>query len=142
MAKKKGGILLILGAIIGAIAALFFSTTEEGETKDVVKKKVKVLKTKLAEVKENEQVKKIFGKNSDELLDLFRDTKDELVNRLAKIKGSLDKIDKKKYTDAVNEVIKDLKNNSQVTSDQLNKMKKYLTEDYKKLMGKKGNKKA
>ena len=142
MARKKGGILLLLGAIIGAIAALFFSTTEEGETKEIVRKKVKESKEKLGEVRESEMVKKIFGKNSEDVVRIFRETKDDLVNRLAKVKGSLEKIDKKKYIDAVNEVIGDLKKNKQVTSDQLSKMKKYLADDYKKLAGKKKVKKA
>lgn len=142
MVKKKDGILFLLGAIIGAIAALFFSTTEEGETKEIVRKKVKESKEKLSEVRESEIVKKIFGKNSTEVIRIFRETKDDLVNRLAKVKGSLDKIDKKKYLDAVNEVVSDLKKNHQVTSDQLSKMKKYLQDDYKKLAGKKKVKKA
>jgi gas vesicle protein len=142
MAKNKSGILLFIGAILGAITALFFSTTEEGETKEIVRKKVKESKEKLSEVRESEMVKKIFGKNSTEVMRIFRETKDDLVNRLAKVKGSFDKIDKKKYMDAVNEVVSDLKKNKQVTSEQLSKMKKYLTDDYKKLSGKKIVKKA
>ena len=133
MARKRGGLLLLFGAIIGAIAALFFSTNEEGETKESVKKKVKELKIQLQEAKEKDVVKKIFGAKSDELVDLFRETKEDLVKRLAGLKGSLDNIDKQKYLDVVNEVVEDLRKNTSVDSNQLSKLKKYLVDDYKKL---------
>ena len=142
MARKRGGLLLLLGAIVGAITALFFSTTEEGETREVVRQKVKDLKKMLKDAKEKEAVKDIFGEKTDEVVQLFRDAKEDLVSRLAKVKGSLDSIDKSRYMEAVNEVSVELKKNASITGEQLNKMKAYMSEDYKKISKKMKKRKA
>jgi uncharacterized protein (DUF3084 family) len=133
MAKKKGGILVLLAALVGAITAIFFTTDEQGETKETVRGKVKALKARLKDVDEKQVAQKIFGEKSDEVLKMFRESKETVVTRLAKLKGTLDEIDKQKYLDIVTEVTEDLKHKSAVTSKQLAKLKDYLGDDYKKL---------
>jgi gas vesicle protein len=133
MARKQGGILILLGALIGAITALFFSTTEEGEMKEPVRYKVKMIKEKMKDVDIKKQAQEIFGARGAEWVALLQETKDDLAERLGTLKGSLDKIDKQKYADAVNNLMAEMKKNSKVTADQARKLKTYLTEDYQKL---------
>ena len=124
--KSKSGILLILGAIIGAITALFLSTDEKGETKETVKKKVSLLKNRLKDAKEEEVIKKIFGSKSKQVTKTYQKAKKQLATKLAKIKGSIAKIDKQKYTNVVNEIVAELKKNKEATSPQLKKLRSYL----------------
>jgi hypothetical protein len=52
---------------------------------------------------------------------------------LGKLKGGLDSIDKKKYTDVITGVVGDIKKSSKLTAKQAEKLKTYLSEDYRKL---------
>jgi len=131
--KRSWGPLFLLGAFLGALATLLFSTDEKGETKESVKKKVTQLKVYLKDLGESERVKEIFGKNTEELKKLYRQAKEELVDQLSQLKGSIEDIDKERYAKAVGDVIEELKKDTQATGEQLTTLKKFLTEDYKKI---------
>lgn len=127
------GLTFFVGAVIGALAALLFSTNEEGEIKTEVKDKVRLLKSKLKEAKESEVVQQIFGERTEKVQKVYREAKAELITRLSRLKGTIEDIDKDKYTQTVHEVVDDLKKNKDITAVQLKKLKKFLSDDYRKL---------
>jgi hypothetical protein len=92
-----------------------------------------MIKEKMKDVDIKKQAQEIFGARGAEWVALLQETKDDLAERLGTLKGSLDKIDKQKYADAVNNLMAEMKKNSKVTADQARKLKTYLTEDYQKL---------
>ena len=114
MSRNRDGLLLVLlGAVVGALAALLAATDEKGETKPVVKEKLKGIKDKAKE--EAEVIKEIFGKYSEELARLYNQAREDLDKRMKKLKVSFDEIDKKKYQDLVDDVMVDIKKGTDAT---------------------------
>lgn len=140
MSKSRGGFLsflsMLVGLILGGLAALLLTTDETGDTKAPVKTKIKTLKTKLREASESDRVKKIFGQTSQEATTRYRQAKDLLISKLGQLKEAVESIDKDKYKSVVETVMADLKKDGAMTATQLKKLAGYLQADYKKLAAK------
>jgi gas vesicle protein len=137
MTRNRGGIFgsitFLLGLIFGGFLTLLLSTDEKGETRKEVKGKVREIKKSLKEVSERERIEAIFGDVSREATERYREAKAMLTARLAELKQAVDTIDKEKYGNVVQDVVKELKKEGQMTATQLKKLSAYLAEDYQKI---------
>jgi gas vesicle protein len=137
MTRNRGGIFgsitFLLGLIFGGFLTLLLSTDEKGETRKEVKGKVREIKKSLKEVSERERIEAIFGDVSREATERYREAKAMLTARLAELKQAVDTINKEKYGNVVQDVVKELKKEGQMTATQLKKLSAYLAEDYQKI---------
>lgn len=123
----------MVGIIAGGVATLFLATDEKGATKKQVKSQVAKAKSKVKEVSDSERVKEIFGKSTAEAKRMYAVASSSLKTKVEEIMEQYEKIDKKRYTDAVSQVVAEFKKNNRTTSAELNKLKTYFLEDYKRL---------
>jgi gas vesicle protein len=104
--KSKFGLGLIIGSIVGAITAFFFSPKSGPENRKMVAKKIKELEKLLKEKEVDKKVKEIFNEVTEESKKIYLQAKQWLIEELAALKKAIDEIDKEEYLKAVNTTVK------------------------------------
>lgn len=130
---SKLGIGLVLGTIIGGLAAFFFSPRSGKENREMVAKKVKQLEKLLKEKEVDKKVKAIFGEVSTEAIAVYEKAKAWLIEELATLEEAVNKIDKKKYQKAVEKVMVKVQKEVKKDVHELEKLKKQLMKEWEKL---------
>ncbi len=135
--NRKGasrfGLGIVLGAITGAISGLLLAPKSGKKMRADAIKTYNQLKKLLDEKKPEEIVADIFGKVTEETKTFFNQSKDLLARHLSELKVGIDKIDKEKYKKAVGAVVGDLRSQGEISDDSLDKLRKYLEGDFRKL---------
>lgn len=135
--RKTSGVFgfftFLVGITAGALAALLVATDEAGNTKKAVKAKVAGAKQKVKANADLERVKVIFGKSTKEAQRMYAVAASSLKTKVDELKDSYEMIDKKRYSDAVSQVVAEFKKNNRSTSKELTKLKEYFLEDYQRL---------
>lgn len=126
--KTPFGAGILIGAVIGGIAAYFLSPKSGKENRDMAKEKIGQLKKRVEGKSLDEIVKEIFGMVSEEGERIYTRAREDVNNRLEMMQQSIDEIDRTKYKDMVEEVISDLKNEFDVHKDRLVSLQEYLME--------------
>lgn len=117
MHKRKGGFLkgILFGALAGATAGVLFAPKSGKETREDLAVKAKELST---------QANKFYS-----------NAKAALEVKLKELKKVGETIDKSQYTSLVDEVVKEVKKDGEVTKDAAKKLGTQLKEDWKKVSG-------
>ncbi len=131
--SSKLGLGLVIGTVIGGLAAFFLSPKSGGENRAMVAKKVKQLEKLLKEKEIDKKVKEIFGEASEEAVKVYNQAKTWLIEDLAKLKEAINEIDKEKYTTAVEKVVKRVQKEVKKDTKQLDKLKKQLMKEWEKI---------
>lgn len=131
--SSKFGLGLLLGTVIGGITALFLSPNTGEENREIVAKKIQDLKTLMEEKEVDKKVKEIFGEVTEEAKNLYMKAKEELIEALARLKESIENIDKEKYMSVVEDVMKKVQKETNREVKQLEKLKNHLLEEWNKL---------
>lgn len=125
---------LIVGAIGGALGGLFFAPKKGKELRADAKKRYLELRELMKEKGVDEKVKKIYGEVTKTTKDHYQRVHKELVLRLSALKEGIDAIDKKKYSEIVDEVLANIKKEPGKTSQRaIVKLKQSLKEDWQLL---------
>lgn len=134
---RSSGVLgfftFLIGIVAGAVAALLLATDEKGATRKEVKSKVADVKSKAKEMSESDRVKEIFGKTTAEAKRMYAVASSSLKTKVGELKDNYEKIDKKRYADAVSQVVSEFKKNNTSTAEELKRLKAYFLEDYERL---------
>jgi gas vesicle protein len=134
--SSKFGLGLVFGMITGALAGLFLAPKSGKENREAVAKKITELRELLEEKEIDKKVQEIFGEVTAEAKELYLKVKEELINRLAELKESLDKIDREKYLNMVEEVMKTVRTESRHNVHQVEKLKEDLVKNWNRLVQK------
>lgn len=124
--SSKLGVGLVIGSILGGVAAFFLSPKSGKENRELVSKKIQEIKKMIEEKKIQERVKEIYGDVTDEGMKLYTMAHDEMNNRLDELKKSMDEIDINRYKAMVTDVIDRIKDESQESGDRISKLKDYF----------------
>ncbi len=131
--SSKFGIGLLLGTVVGGLAALFLSPNSGEENRKLIAKKVKELEKLLEDAELDKKVKEIFGEVSEEAKDIYKKTKKELIKRLSELKETVENIDREKYEKVVNETVEIIKKEVKKEGKEMEKLKDELLKEWKKL---------
>jgi len=131
--SSKFGLGLLLGTVIGGITALFLSPNTGEENREIVAKKINELRKLLEEKEVDKKVKEIFGEVTEEAKNLYMRAKEELIEALARLKESIENIDREKYMSVVEDVMKKVQKETKREVKQLEKLKNHLLEEWNKL---------
>lgn len=124
--SSKLGVGLVLGSIIGGLAAFFLSPKSGKENREMVSKKIQEIKIMIEEKKIQERVKEIYGEVTEEGTRLYTMAREDINGRLDELKKSMDEIDMNRYTTLVNDVIDSVKAETQESGDRIAKLKDYF----------------
>ena len=126
MKQSKFGVGLMLGALLGGVAALFLTPKTGKENREFAKKKWAALHKALQTKSKEEIVKEIFGTVTKEGRKLYDMAQKELNTRLEELKKKHPDIDKGKYMDVVKEVVTRLKDEKEATKERLSDLSEFL----------------
>lgn len=127
------GIGLAIGAFLGAVATFFLSPTSGEENRKMVAKKVKKLEELLEDAELDKKVKLIFGEVTEEATMLYKKSKKMLIERLSKLRETVESIDREKYEAVVHETVDILKKEAKKEGREMDKLKEELSKEWKKL---------
>jgi hypothetical protein len=65
-----------------------------------------------------------------EIMDLYRETRSQIMDQLAEMQLTWEDIDKRKYTDLVKKSLETLVEERGIPDDQIKKLQEYLADDY------------
>lgn len=124
--KSPFGAGIIIGAVLGGVAAYFLSPKSGKENREMAKQKLDEMKKRVEGKSIDEIVKEIFGMASEEGEKLYTRARNDLNARLDVLQESIDAIDRGKYKNIVDEVLENLKNETEITKDRLSRLQEYL----------------
>lgn len=127
------GLGLLIGTVLGGLTSFFLSPKSGEENREEAVKKVKQLRKLLEEKEVDKKVKEIFGEVSNEAVKIYTQAKEWLIEDLAKLEDAVEHIDKEKYTNAVEKVVKRVQKEVKKDSKPLDKLKKQLLREWEKL---------
>jgi len=131
---KKFGLGVLLGTVVGGVAALFLSPASGKKNREELVKKAQELKKMITEHELEAKAREIFGDATDAAKKYYLDAKEAVIAKLNELKGKVEEIDKEKYLDIVEDVLKEARKEKKFAEKALNKLKEGLAEDWEKLM--------
>lgn len=131
--SSKFGLGLLLGTLVGGVAAFFLSPNSGPENQKLVAKKVKELEKLLAETDIEKKVKEIFGEATEEATAVYKKAKKQFIKTLAEAKESIESIDKEQVAEVAHETVEILKKEVKHEGKEMEKLKAELSKEWKKL---------
>ena len=125
MAEQKSsnfGFGLILGALGGALAALFLTPTTGEENRKKAKALYEDLKKQIEEGKWDEKAKELYGDVSEEGKRLYAEVSVEVSKKLGELKDQVEDFDKEKFQKYVEETVKNVGTRVKATIPQMEKL--------------------
>ncbi|MFH0773820.1 MAG: YtxH domain-containing protein [bacterium] len=131
--SSKFGLGLILGTVVGGLAAFFLSPTSGPQNQEMVAKKIKELEKLLADGNLEEKVKEIFGEATEEATAVYKKAKKNFIKSLAQAKGTIESLDKEQVAEVAHETVEILKKEAKHEEKEMEKLKAELAKEWKKL---------
>lgn len=131
--SSKFGLGVVIGTVIGGLAAFFLSPSSGPENREAVAKKIKELEKLLADSDLEKKVKEIFGEASEEAKALYKQAKKSFIKGLAQLKESVESIDKEQVSQVAHETVDILKKEVKREGKEMEKLKEELANEWKKL---------
>jgi gas vesicle protein len=131
---SKFGLGVIVGTIIGAAAGIFLAPKSGRENREIVMGKVTDLKQAFEEGNFDAKVQEIFGQVTDQTRLWYQKSTEGLVKRLEHMKEAVMTLDKGKYVEMVGQVVEGLVEEKQEPKEEMEKLKKYIESDYRKIV--------
>lgn len=138
--KSNAGAFAV-GAVVGLAAgatAMFFLAPRSGKaSRKMVAHRIEEIKDYTQDATEeiNRRVKEVFGEVNDITKALYGDARKLWTKQVKTLNTSWDQIDKDKYNEMIDNVMVSLKDSKKYSADELNKVKRYLTTEVKKVSG-------
>jgi hypothetical protein len=123
--------VFLLGSLIGGAAALLLGTDEEGQTHPRLKNKLKGTKNRL--LAGEEWVADLANNAAGEVAKAFTNAREKIKAEVEMLEEKFGEVDKTKYSKAVNEIVDQMKEIGEVTTNQAKVISKYLMDDYQQL---------
>lgn len=123
--KNNLGVGVVIGTIIGGVAAFLLSSKENRE---LAKRKLNELKLMWQDEKTQEKVREIFGTVTEEGKKAYAIAKTEITKRLDAM--GVDEVDRAKYRVMVEDALDVVRRETKETTDQLAKLRDYLMTRY------------
>lgn len=124
---------LVGGIAIGLGLSMLLTPEQREKARKKVQAGAQELRKLLTDPAERERIRDIFGDVTAESRQKYMAVKDQLITTLGDLKDGWQDIDKQKYFYLVGDIIDDVRTEQKLTVRQLNKLRKYLEDDYSKL---------
>ncbi len=138
---SKFGLGLVLGTVLGGLAAFFLSPGSGKENREAVLKKIKELKDQIEDMEIDKKVQEIWGEVSDEGRKVYKQARKEVLMRLDEYQEKWEDFDKEKYMKMVGEVVDEIKTDVPKVAKHVMQLKESFVKDWE-MMNKKPAKKS
>ena len=128
--SSKLGVGLVIGSVLGGLAAFFLSPKSGKENREMVEKKINEIKIMIEEKKVQERVKEIYGEVTEEGTRLYTAARDDMNARLDELKKTVEEIDMVKYKAMVNDVMDRLREESENSGEKIAQLREYFMEKW------------
>ena len=128
--SAKVGLAIAAGTALGYVASLFISNKTKKTHKKQINDSFKNLADKFLSDEDQKKVVSLYKKNSKASQKSLQEIRESLAENLEASQTTLKQVNKKKYLSIVKKTIDDLQKKGTVSASQVNKLKKYLEEDY------------
>ena len=127
-----GGFLF--GAAAGAAAMFFLAPRSGKENRKLMQDRLSELSDYIEDERSmmEDKVEEIFGEVNAITTSLFNDARRLWNEQVHTFEKSMDKIDKTKYSEMVDNVVEKLQGNKKYSNTDLNKVKRYLSSEWRK----------
>lgn len=122
-----------LGIVAGWFVKQLFDSPQGQKQREKVMTSARELQERLADSDQAERVREVFGRVSKDATKTYQESKDRLVKELSMLKTSLGEIDKQKYVGIVTEIVTGLSKEKKLDAQQVERLTRSLTDDFKKL---------
>ena len=120
------GLGLLIGTVLGGLAAFFFSPKSGKENREALVAKIRQIQKFLRDAQIAERVKEIYGETSEEAVKLYKKVSKELAVKLEDVKERWEEIDTERYIKIVNEVVDKAAKDLKVAAETAGRLKDYL----------------
>ncbi len=139
--SSKFGLGVVVGSILGGLAAFFLSPGSGEENREAVMKEIKHLKKEIDDMEIEKKVKEIWGEVSEDGMKIYKQARKEVLKGLDEFEDKWEDFDKEKYMKMVGEVVEDMKVEMPKAAKHFEKLKDSFMQDWEE-MSKKNPKKS
>ena len=131
--SSKFGLGLVLGTVLGGLAAFFLSPSSGPENQKMIAQKIKELEKLLKDTDLEKMVKDVFGEATEEATGVYKKAKKTFIKTLAEAKGTVESLDREKVEEVANNTVEILKKEVKHEGKEMEKLKAELSKEWKKL---------
>lgn len=132
---SRFGLGVLLGTVLGAIAAFFLSPKSGEENREAVLEKIQKLKKEIDKMEIDTKVKEVFGEVTEEGKKAYIKAKKQILKGLDELQERWQEFDREKYIKMVEEAVEEAKSETKETAEKLLKLKDMFVRDWNKVMG-------
>lgn len=130
---KKGGLIFLAGMTLGYLGSFFMPAKSRKKQKKFIDQQTQKLKDIMTDQDPAQRIKDIFKENTAQMKEKYENLKHELAQGLASLGGTVEDINKQKYSQVLNNVLKQAKQDKTLSQEQADKLKNYLEQDFEKI---------
>lgn len=134
---SRFGLGVIIGSILGGLAAFFLSPKSGEENREEVLKKIQALKKQIDKMEIDKKVKEIYGEVTEDGKKVYLKAKKQLLKKIDELQEKWEDFNYEKYLKMVEETIDEVKSESKETAEKLIKLKELFVRDWNKVFGEK-----
>lgn len=127
--NSKFGIGFVFGAVLGSIAGMLFSPKSGAENREMVMRKANEVKGMIESGELQDRITEIFEDATDEGKKVYAQVRGEIETRLEKVQN----IDWKEYQAMIEDVVNQVRDTTQTSSEKLAELKKRLLGEWEEV---------
>lgn len=130
---SRFGLGVIIGSILGGLAAFFLSPKSGEENREEVLKKIQALKKEIEKMEIEKKVKEVWGNVTEDGKKTFVKARKEIVKKIDELQERWQEFDRDKYVKLVEDAVEDAKTETKQTAEKLLKLKELFVRDWNKV---------
>ena len=134
---SRFGLGVLLGTVLGGLAAFFLSPKSGEENREAVVKKIQELKGEIDKMEIDKKVKEIYGEVTEDGKKAYLKAKKQILKGLDELQERWQEFDREKYVRMVEDAVSDAKSETKQTAEKLLKLKEMFVRDWNKVFGNK-----
>src|SRR3989344_5197330 len=120
---SRFGLGVLIGTVLGGLAAFFLSPKSGEENREAVMKKVQQLKKELDKMELDKKVKEVWGEVTEDGKKTFTKAKKSLLKKLDALQDKWEDFDQEKYLNMVEKSVDEAKTGAKDTAEKLMKLR-------------------
>lgn len=129
------GLGVVLGTILGGLAAVFLSPKSGKENREAVLKKIGDLKKDIEKMELDKKVREVWGEVSEDGKKTFTKAKKSLLKKFDELQDKWEDFDREKYLKMVENSVDEAKEGTKETTEKIVKLKELFVKDWNKVFG-------